>query len=381
MKILCTGGGTGGHIYPALSILEKVKGTCKAQSQALELLWIGRRQALTQDLVTQAGIPYQAVSSGQLRAVNPLIQCLSLVRLGVGILQALWIVSRFRPDLCLATGGNAAAPCALACAALRIPLVVFLPDAEPGLTARWLGRIANRVLITTEVAAGYFPGNTVLTGYPVRSDLLLSTSRKSEARARIQAKLDLNPANNEPLPLLLVMGGSQGAQVVNRTIQELLPVLLTHCLILHVTGERDFTHCHTRWQAMNLPRALSSRYSLVAYLHAELADAFIAADVAILRAGASVLGEVPASETPSILIPLPGSGGHQWANAQSLANHDACCVVSEDRIATDLMPTLTELLTQKDTRYRIRSRLRQLVRPDAAEQAAQIVLALAYPDR
>lgn len=381
MKILCTGGGTGGHIYPALSILDKVRELCQQQNRALEILWIGRRQALTQQLVTRAGIPYRRVTSGQLKAVNPLIQCLSVVRLGVGVLQALWIVLRYRPDICLATGGNAAAPSALACALLRVPLLVFLPDAEPGLTTRWLGRVAQQVLITTEAAAAHFPGNAVLTGYPVRSDLLNAAQGPAQARARIQARMNLNPGSGDPLPLLLVMGGSQGAQAINRTIQDLLPGLLAQCLVLHVTGERDFAACQDRWQAMNLPPALASRYALRAYLHTELADAFVAADVAVLRAGASVLGEVPASETPAILIPLPGSGGHQWANAQALAAHQACHVVAEERLAIDLLPTLTELLTRTDMRHQIRAQLRPLARPQAAAKAAQLMLALAGHDR
>ncbi len=377
MRILCTGGGTGGHIYPALSILEQVRHMCQAQDKPLEMLWIGRHQALTHQLVTRAGIPYRTVTSGPLRAVNPLIQSLSLMRLGIGLGQALWIVRRFRPDLCLATGGNAAAPCALACAVLRVPLLVFLPDAKPGLTVRWLGRIAQRVLITTAAAATYFPGNTVLTGYPVRADLLHGAPTQPEARARLQTRMHWADATDSHLPLLLVMGGSQGAQAINRQILTLLPALLPRCLVLHVTGTGDFRACQGIWQTMNLTQTLAARYAQVAYLHAELVDALIAADVAVLRAGASVLGEVPAAETPAILIPLPGSDGHQWANAQALAIHKACRVVAEARMATDLLPILTELLTQADVRQQMRTRLRGLVQPQAAAQAAQLILTLA----
>lgn len=373
MKVLCTGGGSGGHIYPALAILDELQAACQAQSCPLELLWLGRRRGMSQKLVTATGIPYRNVVSGQIWDVNPLIGFLSLIRLAVGTVQALWRVARFRPDLCLATGGNAAAPGALASYLLGVPLFIFMPDAAPGLTVRGLRRLATAVLVTSEAAGRHFPGKAVLTGYPVRADLQAAMRDRRAARAQILATFGLQaPPDGPALPLLLVMGGSQGARSLNRAIVDNLSRVLPLCLLLHVTGEHDFEASRAKAEALVLAPELQGRYAPVPYLHAELASALAAADAAVLRAGASVLGEIPISGTPAILV--PHAGGHQWANAQALLQHEACLALDDTELATRLVPVLTDLLTQSEMRRDMTHRLQALARPAAARLAAQTLM-------
>jgi len=182
MKILCSSGGTAGHVYPALSILHSFRTLCRHQGIGVELEWLGRGGSMSRKLVEAAGIRHRQVSSGQIRSVNPLIQALSLIRVGFGTLQALWWVARFRPHCCLATGSNAAAPGAFAAYLLRIPLLYFMPDASPGLTDRLLIRVACKVLVGHEGALPHTRGKGVVTGYPLRASLLEAVKDRTRAR-------------------------------------------------------------------------------------------------------------------------------------------------------------------------------------------------------
>lgn len=378
MKILCAGGGSGGHVYPALAILDSLRQACRAQHTGLEALWLGRRRGLSQRLVEAAGVPYRNVASGQIKAVNPLIQGLSLARLAIGTLQALGIVRRFRPDVCLATGGHAAAPGALAAYLLGVPLLFFQLDARPGLTVRWLGRLARTVLVT-RAAPRAADRKVQVIGYPVRAALLEAMRDRARARRELMAAVgwsfpDCADAAGAPLPLLVVMGGSQGARSINRAVLGHLPALLPHCCLLHVTGPGEYAASCRFAAARPLAARLRPRLVMTPYLHGEFAPALAAADAAVLRAGASVLGEVPASLTPAVLVPLPRAGGHQRANAQALADQGACLVVEDADLATHLIPALQRLLTQPALRQQLERRLQTLARLDGAQRGAQAIL-------
>ena len=157
MKLLCAGGGSGGHVYPALAILERLEALCTDRAEPLDTFWLGGTGDLARQLVAGAGIRYRAVATGPLRDRGPGRRILSFAQVCLGTLQACLHVLRFQPDACLATGGNAAAPGALAARMLGIPLILLLPDSAPGITARWLGRLARTVPGHNDLGRGVLP--------------------------------------------------------------------------------------------------------------------------------------------------------------------------------------------------------------------------------
>ncbi len=379
MKILCAGGGTAGHVYPVLAIVDNLRAMCRQGGGGLEIEWLGRRRGISRKLVEAAGIRHRQVASGQIRAVNPLIQALSLIRVGVGILQSLWLVARFRPDFCLATGGNAAAPGAIAAFLLRIPLLIFMPDASPGITDRLLIRLARKVFVANEEALPYAFDKGEVTGYPVRNSLVEATRNRVQARQSLQDALGLEaltftcPNGKFPL-LLLVSGGSLGARSLNNAILDCLGSLLNLCVLLLVTGEGEYSSVAARAKQLDLTQTQRCRLKVVPYLHSEFAVALATADLAVMRSGASVLGELPVTCTPAVLVPLPGSGGHQWANAHALMAKGACLVLDNSELPEQLWPTLERLLQQPEKLKEMEQRLCSMACPDGAMRGAKAIL-------
>lgn len=384
MRILCTGGGTAGHVYPVLAILDRLRTLCQQKGVSVELEWLGRRRGISQQLVEGAGIRHRQVLSGQIRAVNPFIQILSLARVILGTLQALWIVGRFHPDFCLATGGNAAAPGALAAFLLRIPILIFMPDAEPGITDRLLIRMALKVFVANEGALQFVRDKGEVTGYPVREAFLEASQTREQARRTLQDSLGLDSlstplSNGRILPLLLVSGGSLGARSLNNAVLDCLNPILEHCILLLITGKGEYPSVITRVESLLLPPSRRSRLKVVPYLHSEFPHALTCADLAILRSGASVLGELPVTCTPAILVPLPGSGGHQWANARALMTQGACEVLDNSDLAVQLWPTVEGLLRNSVKRQEMAKRLQGLAQPDSAWRGAKAILETVQP--
>ncbi len=381
MKILCAGGGTAGHVYPVLALLDSLRDLCRGQEKGVgvELEWLGRRRGMSRQLVEAAGIRHRQVISGQIRSVNLLIQALSLIRVGFGTLQALWLVARFRPHCCLVTGGNAAAPGAFAAYLLRIPLLYFIPDASLGITDRLLVRVACKVFVAHEGILPHTHGKGVLTGYPVRAALVKTAQDRTRARRTLVESLGLkvlSPSRSDApsLPLLLVSGGSLGARSLNNAILDCMHMLLDHCALLLVSGEGEYSSVAARVRQLDMDPERQRRLKVVPYLHAEFAAALVCADLAVMRSGASVVGELPVTGTPAILVPLPGSGGHQRANAHVLEAQGACVILDNEELPDQLWPTLEDLLTQPDRRLAMAQRLQDLAQPDGALRGAQAIL-------
>ncbi len=326
--------------------------------------------------MTQAGLPYRAISTGKLRGANPLTAALNAGKMGVGVRQASALLDEFRPHVCLVTGGYACTPVAIACRLRRVPILIYLPDMVPGLAVRSLSRLAQRVAVTFPEVAHHFGSKGVVTGYPVRAELLQAVQDRSAARERLFQALEwAREPEDEHLPLLLVFGGSQGARSINKAIWANLPSLLPHAQILHVIGTRDWG-----MQAdlmPELPPTLARRYHPVAYLHQEMPWALAVADLVVARAGASTLGEFPVAHLPAVLVPLPISGGHQWPNARKLADQGGAVIVPDAELAQQLSDTVLALLQDDERRLRMGAAMASLARPHAALAIARELVDLA----
>ncbi len=333
-------------------------------------------------LVDRPGIPFEGVSTGQLRVANPLKLVRNLGRMAAGVRQSQAIVERFRPDVCFVTGGYVCGPVVVACWRRKIPVLIYLPDMSPGYAIRLLSRLATRVAVSFPEVARWFggeapAGKAVVTGYPVRSELVEAARDRSDARRRLAAALGatFDEADGSHLPLLLVWGGSSGARVINRATWGALPSLLERAQVIHVVGTRDWA-LYEAWAADNtLPAEVRHRYHPLTYLHEEMPLALAAADLSVARAGASTLGEFPVAKLPSILAPLHSV--NQMDNAQALASRGGAVIIEDADLASQLAPTVAQLLSEPERLRRMGMALAAMAKPDAAARIAEEIVKLA----
>lgn len=339
---------------------------------------------MEQALVERAGIRFHGIETGQLRGINPLKALGNLGKMIKGFRQSLAILRDFAPAVCLVTGGYVCAPVVLACRWRRIPVLIYLPDMAPGAAILWLSRFVQRVAVTFPEAARYFgglapQGKAVVTGYPVRHELVEAAHDRAAARRHLAQLID-RPAmdGSDNLPLLLIWGGSLGARSINMATWSALADLLPHAHILHVVGTRDWGLAKEQMQTLRSTGVLSGgaarRYHPVDYLHEAMSLALAAADLTVARAGASTLGEFPVVGLPSVLVPLVISGVNQQLNAEQLANHGAAVIVADNQLADDLARTVVELLNQSDRRAAMAKAARALAKPDAAQKIADTLV-------
>lgn len=317
-------------------------------------------------LVKGAGLTFEAIAATGLRGKNPFAAAGGLWTLTQGYRQSRGIIRQFQPDALLATGGYVCVPVALAARQAGVPVIIYLPDAQPGLAIRFLAHFARRVAVTLPESLRYFkPGQAVVTGYPVRPELFAQAEAGKSAARR---QLGLSDA----WPTLLVFGGSRGARNINRAVTGQLEAYLAVSQIIHVTGALD--EAWVRERRAQLPPDLQARYRVESYLHAEMPAALVAADLVVSRAGASVIGEFPAAGLPAVLVPLPLAGAHQALNAAYLARHQAAVVVNDADLKQDLQESVLNLITNQTTLDAMAAASRSLSKPDAAARLAQEIL-------
>jgi UDP-N-acetylglucosamine--N-acetylmuramyl-(pentapeptide) pyrophosphoryl-undecaprenol N-acetylglucosamine transferase len=364
MKLAVAGGGTGGHVYPGLAVIKTLLESRSAESSlpvldAAQVLWIGSRGGLEEEMVRRERIDFVGLAAGGLRGKSPLTSLRNAVRIGWSISKARNILERFRPDVVFVTGGYACVSVTLAASRMKLPVLVYLPDIEPGLAIRFLSRFATRIAVTSEESYQFFPRDkVVVTGYPVRSDIF--EMDKLDA----QNALGLEPE----VPTLLVFGGSRGARSINRALVAGLHELLSQCQVVHISGRLD-----SDWvagYAKRLPDELRDRYRHFAYMD-DMARALKAADLVVARSGAATMGEFPAAGLPSILVPYPFSGQHQQANADYMVENGAARVLADADLDGRLVSTIVELLSDESGLADMGESARAMARQDAAEAIAR----------
>lgn len=357
-------------------------------TDAVELLWVGANGGMEEALVERAEIPFRGIDTGQLRGINPVDAARNLGKMFRGLRQSQAIVREFKPDVCFVTGGYVCAPVVAACRMQRVPVMIYLPDMTPGWAIRGLSRLAQRVAVTFEEVASYFggiypQGKAIVTGYPVRPELVVAAKDRAASRQKLAIMIDRPPLNGEDeLPLLLVFGGSQGARSINQSIWAALPDLLPHAHVLHVVGTRDWPLAKEHMQTMRstgiLTGGTARRYHPIDYLHDGMPLALAAADLVVSRAGASTLGEFTVAGLPSILVPYPFKGVNaQDRNAEQLQQHEAAVIVEDADLSEDLERVILELLAQTERREQMAEHAAALAQPHAASRIARELRALA----
>jgi UDP-N-acetylglucosamine--N-acetylmuramyl-(pentapeptide) pyrophosphoryl-undecaprenol N-acetylglucosamine transferase len=372
IRIIVTGGGTGGHTYPALTTIHELRAWFAETGIHAQFLWVGVASGLEAKICRQEHIPFKAITTGKLRR-SPTPRELArnvadAFRIPLGVLQAFGIVLRTRPDVVLSTGGYVCVPIGVAAWVLRRPLVMHEQTATVGLANRILARLATRVLLSHESSIEHLPARArrraVVTGNPIRPEVLAGDRTRGLAGYGQDAQS----------PLVLVTGGATGALQVNDLVAAILPDVLPYCYLLHQSGEYGFARA--REAAAALPGPLALRYRVVDYIHDELPDVLAAADVVICRSGASTTAELTGLGKAAILIPLvPTSGDEQRRTARHLAAEGAARMLTgSDATPERLRDELLELLKNPEERSAMAARAREHGRPDAASRVAQEII-------
>ncbi|MGE5072922.1 MAG: undecaprenyldiphospho-muramoylpentapeptide beta-N-acetylglucosaminyltransferase [Anaerolineae bacterium] len=365
MRLLICAGGTGGGVYPALAVVHALS----AKNPAVEALWVGGEGGMEADLVTRAGVPFRSIPAAGLHGVGLRALPRNLSQLARGTLASARILRDYRPDVLFFTGGYVAGPMALAARTPRLNdrrnrILLYVPDIEPGLALKFLAYFADRIAVTTPESRKYFRKDVVVTGYPTRSDL------QEWTRERARAALGLS----DTLPVLLVFGGSKGARSINQAVTSNLPSLLEKAQVLHLTGQLDWETVQDA--AHTLDAAKKGRYHAFPYLHHEMGAALAAADLAVTRAGASTLGELPLAGLPAVLVPYPYAWRYQKVNADYLAERGAAVILPDELLAEQLPAVITDLLENPGKRRAMQQAIRTLAHPGAAGAIADQIVAL-----
>ena len=358
MRLALTGGGTGGHILPAVTVLEAIRARA---GDGLEVRWFGPEDRGERARVEAAGVPFESIPAAAIRGKGPARVVRGLWQLARGTWRCFWRMRSFRPEVVFSTGGYGSFPGCMAARLLRKPLVVYLPDVEPGWAVRAERRLATRMATTTEAALQWLPqAKTAVTGYPVRQEFA-ELNRDS-------ARKQLGIAAEERV--LLIAGATQGAHAINEAVFRGLRNLVEEMVVFHITGPADVADAAGNCEALGA--GLAGRYHFAAFRE-DLPAVMVAADVGVMRAGASTLGEVPAAGLPSILVPARYAGGHQKSNATWLADRGAAIVIDEDSLG-GLPNRVIDLMNDEERRAAMRKAAFEAAQPDAAGRIADLVL-------
>jgi len=354
-----------------------VVGELQKLDSGIELLYIGSKEGLESKIIPQTGMKYVGISAGKFRRyhtatwlniIDPTTlykNLLDFFRFVRGYFEAKEIISEFDPDVVFAKGGYVSLPTGLAAHSLGYPLVVHESDSVMGLANRILAKRADKVCISYPPKS--YPDvekeKLVYTGNPVRSDIYDGDKERAKGEFNLSGEL----------PVLLVIGGSQGSLVINQIVSESLAKLLTKYQIIHISGERDYDWLGFR--ASKLDPELGGRYHLYNFLSGDLKDALLVADLVISRAGNNVISELAALSKASILIPLASSANnHQVSNAKILSRMGATMLILQDSLSpTVLERKIDYLFDNPEERAGLAAKLTKLASPEAAGAVADIV--------
>jgi len=358
MKVILTGGGTGGHLYPGLAIVEALK--CRTPCQ---VLFIGTKLGLEAKIVPQKGYLFKTVWIRGLRRGHLLKNMLFPIRMVFSLLQAIVIVQTFKPEVLVGTGGYVSWPVLSAGLLLRYKTVIQEQNKAPGLVTRLLAPYVNSVHLSFEASKQCFrkKENLHFSGNPTRADLEVSDPKEAYQHFGFQAEK----------PVLFIFGGSQGARSINRAFLKIVNSLLrrSEVQILWATGSRWFEGIQDQIKGEN------ERIKLFPYLQ-EMDLAYAVTDLLVCRAGATTVAEVARLGIPAIFIPFPAAaGGHQEENARALLAAGAGEMVLEDQaIEQRLEETIQQLLINKKRRETIGERVKDFGKPNAAELIVDDIL-------
>ena len=372
MRAILAGGGTGGHVIPALAIANQLK-----ESYGAECLFIGTARGIENRLVPASGYPLRLVRVGALKNVSLLTRAKTAFDLPRAVWDAGRMLNEFAPDVVIGVGGYASGPAMLAAIVKHIPTLAFEPNVVPGFANRVVAKFVSAAAVHFEETAKYFR-NAEVTGVPVRQAFFEIGSEASEGKSKSPPSFAQNAKEGWGTPpVVLVFGGSQGAHAINEAMMRCLRVLQREAPgihVIHQTGERDYNDALAVYQGLGT--ALT--FEVFKFIE-DMPAAFARADLLVCRSGASTVAEIAAAGKPAVFVPFPrAADDHQRVNAEALARHGAAVVVEESKLdGVWLAETIAVLLGDSARLARMSQAARELAHPNAARDIAAMAARVA----
>ncbi|MBC1520454.1 undecaprenyldiphospho-muramoylpentapeptide beta-N-acetylglucosaminyltransferase [Listeria aquatica] len=361
MKIVLTGGGTGGHIFPALAFIRE----CKKEYPDAEFLYIGTSKGLEADLVPREGIAFEAIEITGFKRSLSLENFKTVARFFKGTKKSKEILRRFNPDCVIGTGGYVCGPVVYAASKLKIPTIIHEQNSVAGLTNKFLSRYVDKIAICFEEVSDSFPSEKIVfTGNPRASEVV-----NIEATDVLKS-YQLDSAK----PTVLAFGGSRGARPLNEAVWKILPEWKDKDYqLLYVTGNVHYEKIKEELQTLDL----GENISVVPFVY-NMPEVLNEVELVISRAGATTIAELTSLGVPSILIPSPYvTANHQEKNARSLEKSGASVVITESELGqTDLMAQIDAIMSDKPTLDEMAFHARELGVPDAAKRLVELATSL-----
>jgi len=383
MKIGLVGGGTGGHFYPIIAVVEQIEEYVQNEKLLEPILYYFGPKPYEKQALFDHQIRFVPVSAGKMRLYFSPKNILDLFKTGWGILRALWKVLIIFPDVVFSTGSYTSFPVLLAARLFGIPIIIHEPDSVPGRANMWASSFTKKISVSFPEAAPFFEKKIVkskkgktntdivaVTGHPIRKELHAPAERGAHEYLHLE----------EAAPVLLILGGSQGAEVLNEAVLDTFPGLLEHYQVIHQTGERNIENTKKLASVYLEQSNYKERYKPYGFLNTlALRMAAGAADIIISRAGAGALFEIAAWEKPSIIIPIKTDVSHnQRDNAFAYARIGAADVIEEDNLSPNLLASeINRLMSDATKREAMAKAAKTFSRPDAAQKIAREILDLA----
>lgn len=369
MKIIFTGGGSGGHFYPIIAIAESIQKISKEKKLLTPEMYFFAPSPYNQGLLYDHKIEYKKVIAGKFRRYFSLLNFTDFFKTIWGILGAILDVFDIYPDVIFSKGGFGSFPTLVAARILRIPVFIHESDSAPGLTNKWAGKFAARVAISYKEASRYFKEEKVAyTGQPVLEERLEPITNAAAEFFGFE----------ETVPTVFIMGGSQGAEIINNAVLDTLPDLVKNFQIIHQTGQANFEVMKESAAAILLENQNKDRYKPFGYLNSlEMRMAAGAASLVISRGGSTIF-EIASWQKPSIIIPITNSNeNHQVKNAFAYAKAGACSVLQEENLKPHILyAEIKRIIENKEIIDKMKEGAKSFFKPGAADQIAREILSI-----
>ncbi|MBU0998711.1 UDP-N-acetylglucosamine--N-acetylmuramyl-(pentapeptide) pyrophosphoryl-undecaprenol N-acetylglucosamine transferase [Patescibacteria group bacterium] len=371
MKIVFTGGGTGGHFYPIIAIAQKVNQIIDSEHILGAKLYYFSNDPYDKEMLLENRLLYEEIDSGKMRTYFSLKNFFDIFKIFFGTLNAIFKIFTIYPDVIFGKGGYASFPTIFAARILRIPVIIHESDSAPGRVNKWAGHFAQKVAVSFEQAATYFPQkNTAWIGQPIRTEI---EHRATKKEALEYLKLE------EEVPVVVILGGSQGAELINNIVLDALPRLIKNYQIIHQTGIKKFKIVSSQAEVVLTRESLRTRYFPFPFLNPlQMKMAAGSATIIVSRAG-STLFEIASWGVPSILVPFKNSNAdHSRKNAFNYARAGACSVIEEANMTANILSGEIERITNDKISYeKMAKNAKAFSKEGAAEKIARALVDIA----
>jgi len=376
MRIVLTGGGSGGHLFPLLAVVREIKKIIQqniykipiGEGTGIEFMFIGP-ETVGEELLIEGNIQHRTIMAGKLRRYASLQNIFDIFKIPVSIVQALWHLFFFMPNVIFSKGGYGSVPVVIAAWIFRIPVIIHESDSVPGLANKFCSALSQKIAISFPESIKFFSSKKknkiALTGNPVRNEILNGTLEEAKKTFGLSGLKSI----------ILVLGGSQGAKMLNDVVLNALPSLVSRCEIIHQCGSNNYEEIKK-----DLENRSPQGYFLFPFLDEnQMKQAYAAANLVISRAGAGTIAEIATLGKPSILVPLPGSAAdHQLKNAMSYAESGSAMIIDQMNLTPHLFQDqIFSLLEDTELLKKMSANAKKFNPPDAAQKIAQEVLSIA----